>query len=52
MKLPHLGSIGTKFKWNNKRTGRAHVKERLDKSLESVDWHLKFPKATFADLST
>lgn len=38
MKLLDLGSIGTKLTWNNKRKERAHVKERLDKALESVDW--------------
>ncbi|PKI47068.1 hypothetical protein CRG98_032544 [Punica granatum] len=40
-----LGFSGNPFTWRNKRSGLAHIKQRLDRAIANDEWHLLFPKA-------
>jgi len=44
-KLMDLKSKGCAFTWMNNRQGGDLVKERLDRALCTLDWHLIFPAA-------
>lgn len=46
--LIDLGYVGPKFTWTNKHRGLAHVKERLRKAHDNVEWQTMFPKSTFS----
>lgn len=48
MKMTDLGSIGPTFMWSNTRKGFAHVKERLDKAIGNIEWHMTFLEAIFS----
>lgn len=40
--------VGSPFTWDNGRPGLAHIKERLDRCLVSIDWRLLYPNATLS----
>lgn len=40
-----LGAHGPRCTWNNKRTGMANIKKRLDKVLANPQWCSRFPNA-------
>ena len=43
---------GYPFTWNNKRTGEANTKIKLDKVVANKDWIVKFQMSTITHLST
>lgn len=43
--LVDLGFNGNAFTWDNRRHGRANIKERLDRGLTNQDWVHIFPNA-------
>ncbi|KAH7860705.1 hypothetical protein Vadar_017015 [Vaccinium darrowii] len=40
--LIDVGYVGHPFTWNNRRGGRANVKERLDRALVNERWRVEF----------
>lgn len=46
-----LGTIGPKFTLTNKRMGKAHIKERLDKAIGNVAGRICFAEAVFPILT-
>lgn len=40
-----LGFNGPRYTWNNKRSGAANIKERIDRDVANTNWQNKFHKA-------
>ncbi|XP_026377774.1 uncharacterized protein LOC113272084 [Papaver somniferum] len=49
--LIDLGANGPRYTWNNKRTGLANIKERLDCVLDNEEWCKTYPNAQVFHLS-
>ena len=45
-----LGFVGYEFTWSNRNFGGTLVKERIDRSLVSVDWKANYPEAKLLHL--
>ena len=45
-----MGFTGNKFTWSNNRWGKHSIKERLDRGISSMEWRLKFPRASIFHL--
>jgi hypothetical protein len=45
-----LGFSSNRFTWSNRRWGRDSIRERLDRAIAKIDWHLTFPKANMFHL--
>lgn len=49
--LIDMGFKGVAFTWNNKRSGKANIQERLDRGLINAEWRLLFPSAYISHLT-
>ncbi|KAH7836340.1 hypothetical protein Vadar_000082 [Vaccinium darrowii] len=48
--LIDIGFVGFPFAWNNKRHGRANIRQRLDRAIVNPQWRMKFPNGTLLHL--
>lgn len=48
--LIDIGFVGFPFTWNNKRHGRANIRQRLDRAIVNPQWRVKFPNGTLLHL--
>ncbi|XP_042950096.1 uncharacterized protein LOC122282211 [Carya illinoinensis] len=50
--LIDIGFSGPSFTWSNNRTGRALIRERIDRGIANAQWRLLFPEATIQHISS